>query len=52
VDADYARKIAPLFDPPRLPHSVIVNVVGRAEVKKQIDQILAAIAASNSEQGA
>jgi gluconokinase len=52
VDADYARKIAPLFEAPQLAHAVIVNVAGRAEVKQQIDQILAAIAASNSEQGA
>jgi gluconokinase len=52
VDAEYARKIAPLFDPPRLAHTVIVNVAGRAEIKQQVDQILAAIAASNSEQGA
>lgn len=52
VDAEYARKIAPLFDPPQIAHSVIVNVAGKAEVTQQIDQILAAIAASNSEQGA
>lgn len=46
VDLEYARKIAPLFEPPTLPHFVIVNDAGKPEIKRQLDRLLEAITAS------
>lgn len=47
VDVEYARKIAPLFDPPAIPHFVLTNDSGRHEIRTQLDRILEAISASS-----
>jgi hypothetical protein len=36
---DYARKIAPLFEPPQMPYLVLVNAGGRDDVKRRIEEI-------------